>query len=128
MPRLRHILSATLLIGAAVAPLRAQTLPAPGDADLTLPPEMRDGAVPPPAMSPAPAKRTMGETAPRRRDARGGAKAASARAGTGNDHPVELGVTMRGGSGTPRVYAPTGTSQAIQESGSAFGAAMKFGF
>ena len=44
------------------------------------------------------------------------------------EHPVDLGVTLRGGSGTPHVYGQTGTTQAIQESGSAFGAGMRVGF
>ena len=134
MPHALHVLGAALgavlWVDAALTPLQAQTLPSSGDMDLTVPPDMRNGAPLPLAAWPGPAMQPGRSAAHRLRDLRDGDKvqAKAAHLRSGDAHPVELGVTMRGGSGTSRVYAPSGTSEAIQEGGSAFGAGMKFGF
>ena len=134
MPRglrvLGAALGAILLIDVAATPLRAQALPSSGDMDLTLPPDMRNGAPPSVMARPAPAMRQGRDPAHRHRDPKAAnrTEAKAAPKPSGDPHPVELGVTMRGGSGTSRVFAPSGDSEAIQEGGSAFGAGMKFGF
>lgn len=118
-----------IVLGAALwslgaQPGRAQALPGANSADLTLPPALRVGVAP---ASPTRSDRhhrvgrTVTQAVPR-------SPPVSHHATAEPSHPVELGVTMRGGSTTPRVYGTTGTSEAIQESGSAFGAAMRFGF
>lgn len=123
LPVLGIALTTVLLIDAAVTSVRAQALPSSGGMDLTLPSDMRNGAPPPVVARPGPATQPGRSAAHRHRDTKDGAKAEAKAAATpsGDPHPVELGVTMRGGSGTSRVYAPSGDSEAIREGGSAFG-------
>lgn len=132
MPRIVGLALATLAICTSVGvPLiHAQTLPSANGTDLTLPPDLRERAGRPTATQ---------ETESRKRHHAGRTEKVAHPAPlpvgpaqisplATDPHPVDLGVTMRGGSGTARAYAPTGDSEVLQESGSAFGAGMKFGF
>jgi hypothetical protein len=100
----------------------AQTLPTDGS-DLTVPPELRQSVHP---STPAPPARHVSRPASERRIAGKGDTRSPVRSPA--THPVDFGVVVRGGSATPRVISPLGNSEAVQESGTAVGAGMRFGF
>lgn len=118
------ILMGAMAWSLGAGPGMAETLPGGDGTDLTLPPEMRAGTAAPPTRHPVNSRQAQRNVGLRTdRDVPAPHHAAAT-----PSHPVELGMTVRGGSGTPRVYGSTGTSEGIQESGSAFGAGMRFGF
>jgi hypothetical protein len=115
--------SFVLLACLAASAAAAQSLPPATDGALLLPPDLRRASpepIPHPAHRAAAAKRTGAVPA---------APAPAARhALDAFDHPVDVGVVMRGGSSTPRLISPLGSTQAVRESGNAFGAGMRIGF
>lgn len=115
-----YALSGAILAGLLVTSARGQA----GPDDLTIPPELR-GAQPAgaDASSPHPHQTTARVSRTRDPQSQGHAKHRP-----DASHPVDFGVVVRGGSATPHIISPLGSSQAVQESGSAVGAGMRFGF